>query len=78
MNNVNNPKHYNTGSIEVIEVIEDWELNFCLGNAIKYIGRCNHKNNKIEDLQKAIWYLSREIQKECMKNENIGEQKKQT
>lgn len=59
--NVNNPSHYNTGTIEVITVIEDWKLNFNLGNAIKYIGRCEHKNNKEEDIKKAIWYLEREL-----------------
>ena len=59
--NVNNPRHYNTGTIEVINVIEDWKLNFNLGNAIKYIGRCEHKNNKKEDIKKAIWYLEREL-----------------
>ena len=61
--NVNNPTHYNTGTIEVITVIEDWKLNFNLGNAIKYIGRCEHKNNKKEDIKKAIWYLERELKK---------------
>ena len=59
--NVNNPRHYNVGTIEVITVIEDWKLNFNLGNAIKYIGRCEHKNNKKEDIKKAIWYLEREL-----------------
>ena len=59
--NVNNPTHYNIGTIEVITVIEDWKLNFNLGNAIKYIGRCEHKNNKKEDIKKAIWYLEREL-----------------
>ena len=63
IDNVNNPTHYNTGTIEVIEVIEDWKLNFNLGNAIKYIGRCEHKNNKEEDIKKAIWYLERELKK---------------
>ena len=58
---VNHPGHYNVGTIEVIEVIEDWKLNFNLGNAIKYIGRCEHKNNKKEDIKKAIWYLEREL-----------------
>ena len=61
--NVNNPRHYNVGTIEVITAIEDWKLNFNLGNAIKYIGRCEHKNNKKEDIKKAIWYLERELQK---------------
>ncbi len=60
---VNHPKHYNFGTIEVIDVIEDWNLNFCLGNAIKYIGRCEHKGHKKEDLEKAKWYIERELKK---------------
>ena len=62
-NNVNSPKHYNVGKIEVIEAIEDWKLNFNLGNAIKYIARCEHKENKKQDLEKAKWYIEREIRK---------------
>ena len=62
MDSVNHPKHYNTGSIEVIDAILDWKLDFCLGNAIKYIARCNYKNNKVEDLKKAIFYINREIE----------------
>lgn len=58
---VNHPAHYNHGKIEVIDVIEDWNLNFNLGSAVKYIGRADHKNNPIEDLEKAAWYLQREI-----------------
>lgn len=61
--NVNSPTHYNKGNIEVIEVIEDWKLNFNLGNAIKYIARCEHKENKKQDLEKAKWYIERELQK---------------
>lgn len=59
---VNHPQHYNQGKYEVIDVIEDWKLNFCLGNAVKYIARCRYKRNKKEDLEKAIWYLQRELQ----------------
>ena len=62
--NVDHPKHYNVGAIEVIDVIEDWNLNFCLGNAIKYIARCAYKGHKKEDLEKAIWYIKRELEKE--------------
>lgn len=62
MDNVNHPNHYNVGSIEVIDAILDWKLGFCLGNAIKYIARCEHKNNKREDLNKAIWYIQKEIE----------------
>lgn len=60
-NNVNHPSHYNQGKYEVIDVIEDWKLNFNLGNAIKYIARCPFKRNKLEDLEKAKWYIEREI-----------------
>lgn len=67
--NVDHPKHYNIGAIEVIDAIEDWNLNFCLGNAVKYIARCEHKGHKKEDLEKAIWYLKRELQKEEFKAE---------
>lgn len=60
---VNSPKHYNVGKIEVIEAIEEWKLNFNLGNAIKYIARCEHKENKKQDLEKAKWYIERELRK---------------
>lgn len=63
IDNVNSPKHYNIGKIEVIEVIEDWKLNFNLGNAIKYIARCEYKENKKQDLEKAKWYIKRELMK---------------
>jgi len=58
---VNHPSHYNQGQFEVIDVIEDWNLGFSLGNAVKYIARANHKHKKLEDLKKAQWYLNREI-----------------
>ncbi|MDR1220436.1 MAG: DUF3310 domain-containing protein [Treponema sp.] len=58
---VNNPSHYTFGKFEVIDVIEDWKLNYNMGNAVKYVARAEHKGNKIEDLQKAVWYLQREI-----------------
>ena len=59
---VNHPNHYNKGKFEVIDVIEDWHLGFNLGNAIKYIGRCEHKENKKQDLEKALWYIKRELE----------------
>ena len=59
---VNHPSHYNNGSIEAIEVIEDWKLNFHLGNAVKYINRAEHKGNYKQDIEKAIWYLNRAIE----------------
>lgn len=58
---VNHPKHYNKGTIEVIDYIEDQGLGFHLGNAVKYISRAGDKDpEKIdEDIRKAIWYLER-------------------
>ena len=62
---VNHPSHYTDGKIEVIDFIEDKKLDFHLGNAVKYISRAGKKNpdKKIEDLEKAIWYIQREIKK---------------
>jgi hypothetical protein len=62
-NNVTNPSHYTDGKIEVIDFIEDKKLGFCKGNAIKYIARAGKKDSskEIEDLEKAVWYLNREI-----------------
>lgn len=60
---VNHPAHYNAGKIEVITAIDDWKLNFCLGNVVKYIARAEHKANALEDLKKARWYLDHEIQR---------------
>lgn len=62
MSEVNHPKHYNQGKIEVIEFIEDQGLGYHLGNAIKYISRCDYKGKKKQDLEKAIWYLKRELE----------------
>jgi len=60
---VNNPAHYtsNSSGIECIDVVE--HLNFCRGNAIKYIWRAGLKGDEIEDLKKAAWYIAREIQR---------------
>jgi hypothetical protein len=60
---VNNPPHYKShpSGIECIEITE--HMNFCLGNAIKYLWRCGLKDDEIEDLKKAIWYIEREIQR---------------
>ncbi len=58
---VNHPSHYTQGGIETIDFIEAKKLNYNLGNVVKYITRADHKGNRIEDLQKAKWYLEREI-----------------
>ena len=60
---VNHPSHYTQGKYEVIDVIEDWDLGFNLGNAVKYIGRAGHKDDIVQDLEKAKWYIEREIQR---------------
>jgi len=62
---VNSPSHYTDGKIEVIDFIEDKQLTYHLGNAVKYISRAGKKDpaKHIEDLQKAAWYLNREIQR---------------
>lgn len=53
--------HYKKLTPEPIDVIESWDLSFNLGNAIKYIARCNYKGAKKADLEKAIYYLHREV-----------------
>lgn len=60
---IDHPIHYNNlpCEIECIDVIE--HMNFCRGNAIKYIWRAGSKGDTVEDLEKAIWYLKREIQR---------------
>lgn len=63
---VNHPQHYGgeNNVFEAINVIEAWELDFCLGNAVKYIARNGKKEEgkEVEDLQKAIWYINRRIE----------------
>ena len=63
---VDHPSHYNQGKIEVLDAIEDWDLNFCEGNVIKYISRYKRKNG-IEDLKKARQYIAFLIKKEVEK-----------
>ncbi len=58
---VNHPTHYTQGPIEVIEIIEGFDLNFHLGNVIKYVLRASHKGKRLQDLKKARWYLDRFI-----------------
>ena len=67
--NVSHPQHYGGADnpYEAIKVIEAWELDFCLGNVLKYISRAGKKGEwkHKEDLEKAAWYLNRAI-------ENVG------
>ncbi len=70
---VDQPQHYGGGDnpYEAIKVIEAWDLGFCLGNTVKYISRAGKKDETIQDLEKALWYLKREIkkQKSCGKKD---------
>jgi len=61
-NLVDHPNHYNAGNHEAIDVIEDWDLDFHCGNAIKYIARHKHKSSPKQDIEKAIWYLQRYLE----------------
>jgi hypothetical protein len=60
---VNHPKHYTAhpSGVECIQITE--HMGFNLGNAMKYIWRADEKNNAVEDLRKAVWYVQREIAK---------------
>jgi hypothetical protein len=70
---VNHPKHYNQiKGVECIDVAE--QMGFNLGNALKYVWRCGDKGKKIEDLEKAIWYINREIAR--TRKESGGSQKR--
>lgn len=60
---VNHPNHYADGrKYEPIDVIHDWELNFNLGNTVKYISRAGRKDDIVQDLEKAKFYLEAEIE----------------
>ena len=66
-NSVNHPSHYNQGGIECIDALKeclglDGFKGFCKGNAIKYLWRSGHKNDEIEDLKKASWYVNKLVE----------------
>lgn len=71
---VNHPSHYTDGKIEVIDFIEQKNLNFHRGNAVKYIARAGKKDPKkeVEDLRKAVWYLNHEIKRLTGENPNAA------
>jgi hypothetical protein len=62
---VNHPIHYGGSEnvYEAIKVIDAWDLDFCLGNTVKYISRAGkkHPDKELEDLKKALWYLQHKI-----------------
>lgn len=61
--NINHPSHYTShpSGVECIQITE--HMNFCLGNAVKYLWRAGLKDNALEDLKKAAWYINREIER---------------
>lgn len=65
---IQKPAHYTDSNIEVIDYIEDKKLGFKLGNCVKYISRAGKKegNSRLKDLQKAKWYLDREVANESI------------
>lgn len=63
------PDYYKANGLEAFDVIDSFELNFNLGNAFKYIARAGKKDDKVEDLRKAITYLNMEI-RQCKNKEN--------
>jgi hypothetical protein len=58
---VNHPDHYKSGGMEAIDVIEAFDLGFHLGNAVKYILRTGKKDDPVQELKKARWYIDRAI-----------------
>jgi len=64
INAVNHPAHYTTGGIEVYDFIKAKKLSYELGNVVKYVSRAEYKANKLQDLQKARWYLDAAIKQE--------------
>lgn len=68
---VNHPAHYTFGKIEVLDVIEDWQLGYNRSCVIKYVARAGKKDNELEDLKKARFYLDREIKKLEEANEDV-------
>jgi hypothetical protein len=71
---VNNPSHYNTGSIECIEAIEESMTpeaykGYLKGNCMKYLWRYDYKGKQVEDLEKAQWYLAKLLKEVVFDNE---------
>ena len=75
--NDHGPEYYRRGSIQVWDFVRDQELNFHLGNVIKYVCRAGHKEDDIEDLSKALHYLSNEIEFRTSQRVSRGIQRKE-
>lgn len=74
---VNHPPHYRgPAGVECIQVVE--HMNFCRGNAVKYIWRAGSKGDEIHDLEKAVWYLNREIARLKVERAETGDDRSGT
>ena len=75
MESIDHPKHYGgaDNTYEAIKVIDAWEVDFYLGNVLKYICRAGKKTGQLEDLKKAQWYLNQKIQKMEERKAKMGE-----
>jgi len=70
--NVNHPSHYTFSKFEVIDVLQEWfSTNPLLWQVVKYVARAEHKNDYLEDLRKAEFYLKREIENEINRRKNF-------
>jgi hypothetical protein len=78
-NKVNHPAHYGgkDNPFEPIKIIEHYDLNFMLGNCIKYVLRAGKKGDKLVDLEKALWNLQREVDNMKNKSKVIEEMENQ-
>lgn len=68
---VEHPAHYTMGKIETIDFIEDQKFPYHIANAVKYLTRYRYKENPVEDLKKALWYIKRYIKLYEKENENV-------
>lgn len=68
---VNHPSHYTSGKIEVLDAIIDWKLDFARGNVVKYVARAGKKDDELQDLEKAAFYLARAIKE--LKEKRLSE-----
>ena len=73
MDDVNHPKHYTQGKIEVIDFIEDQEMTYFIGNATKYLCRYRYKGDPVKDLEKALFYINRQIEQLKQRLEDMKE-----
>ena len=78
--NETGPTYYRRGSVQVWDFVRDQNLNFHLGNVIKYVCRAGHKFDDIDDLEKAIHYLKNEVEfrtsqrvQECIRSDKLVE-----